>query len=323
MEAVVGSAPSGLVAGSPAGCPLCGGTEFEVQRRGCGDRLYWQAGSFDLSRCSSCGIVVTVPSPRGEEAAVYYPADYVSFVVPTRPRSGLARALRSLLRAPYRLRYGPVDRTSAPAHKGERVLDVGCGSGAYLQLMKERGWDVYGIEPSEGAAKAAVVTLGVPADNIFVGPAEQASWPANSFDLVTLSHVLEHLPEPRQTLADIHRWLRPGGRVRIWVPNIESAESKVFGKLWFGLDVPRHLVHYSSATVRRLVEGAGFEIERIVPEYQGSSLSGSLSHLGDELRHRHRHYRHSAPLYYATLPVASVLLGLGSCPSIDVTALKR
>jgi SAM-dependent methyltransferase len=168
-----------------------------------------------------------------------------------------------------------------------------------------------------------VEALGISSDRIFVGPAEEAEWPAGSFHLVTLSHVLEHLPNPRQTLADIHRWLRPGGRVRIWVPNVESAESRVFGDLWFGLDVPRHLIHYSRTTVRRLLEGAGFDVERMVPEYQGSSLSGSLSHLGRALTRRHRNYHHSSALYLATLPVASILLGLGSWPSIDVTAVKR
>lgn len=323
MEAITGPAQTGVGAGGATCCPLCGGTEFELRRQGCRDRLYWQPGSFDISRCKGCGILVTTPWPRSDEATTYYPRDYVSFVVPNRPRSGLARALRSLVRAPYVLRYGPVDRTPSPARQGELVLDIGCGSGAYLQQMQKRGWDVYGIEPSEAAATAAAAALGIRSDRIFVGPAEQADWPANSFHLVTLSHVLEHLPDPQQTLIDIHRWLRPGGRVRIWVPNVESAESRVFGKLWFGLDVPRHLVHYSPTTVRRLLEGSGFEVERIVPEYQGSSLSGSLSHVGDALRRRHRNYRHSASLYYTTLPLASMLLGLGSWASIDVTALKR
>jgi hypothetical protein len=79
-------------------------------------------------------------------------------------------------------------------------------------------------------------------------------------------------------------------------------------------------VHYSPATVRRLLETSGFKVERIVPEYQGSSLRGSLRLVTDALMRHHRSYRHYKRLYYATLPVASLLLGLGNSPCIDVTA---
>jgi SAM-dependent methyltransferase len=189
--------------------------------------------------------------------------------------------------------------------------------------MQDLGWEVYGIEPSAVAAASAAAALGIEPNRLFVGSADDAAWPANTFHLVTLSHVLEHLPDPRRTLMNIYRWLRPDGRVRIWVPNIESGESRVFGRLWFGLDVPRHLVHYSKATIRRLLEGTGFDIVRIVPEFQASSLSGSISHTSDALRRRRRQYRHSTRLYYATLPLASMLIGLGSSASLDVTAAKR
>jgi ubiquinone/menaquinone biosynthesis C-methylase UbiE len=189
--------------------------------------------------------------------------------------------------------------------------------------MQHLGWEVYGIEPNSAAAASAADALRIQPDRLFVGGVEEAEWPANTFHLVTLSHVLEHLPDPQGTLANIYRWLRPDGRVRMWVPNIESAESSAFGKLWFGLDVPRHLIHYSKTTIRRLLEGTGFHIVRIVPECQASSLSGSLSHTGDALRRRRRQYRHSARLYYATMPLASVLLGLGNSASLDVTAVKR
>jgi SAM-dependent methyltransferase len=313
----------------PAKCPVCDADEFELRREDCHDRLYWLPGSFEIDRCSGCGVLVTRPWPQGANLAAYYPTDYVSFGPHKGPPQGLMRALRGLVRLPYVMRYGPVNRTPAPKQPGSALLDVGCGAGAYLHQMQQLGWDVYGIEPSPAAATTAAALVLAP-DRIFVGGADEADWPPASFDFVTLSHVLEHLSQPRQTLAKIHRWLRPGGRLRIWVPNIESLESRVFGRLWFGLDVPRHLVHYSPSTVRRLLETSGFAIERMVPEFQGSSLSESLHLVTDAFSRRQRRipsseplyytYRHSAPTYYITLPFASLLLGLGSWPTIDITA---
>lgn len=292
-------------------------------RRGCVDRLYWSPGTFDIQRCNRCKVLLTNPWPVPNELAAYYPDDYISFVVQNRARTRLARALRGVLRAPYVLRYGPVDTTPRPSKPGERILDVGCGSGAYLQRMQRLGWDVHGIEPSPAAALAARNLLGVSNDRIVVGVAGEIDWPAETFHLVTLAHVLEHLPGPKQMLVEIWRWLRPGGRVRIWVPNIDSVESKVFRSFWFGLDVPRHLVHYSRPRVMSLLDETGFDVERIVPEYQGSSLSGSLWHLGNAISRQRRRYHHSQSLYYAALPFASAFLGMGSWPTIDVTAVKR
>jgi SAM-dependent methyltransferase len=302
-------------------CPVCGGLEFEFHRRGCRDRLYWLPGRFEIDRCKGCSVMVTVPSPSGDELAAYYPTDYVSFGSGKHPTPALIRVLGSLVQLPYLMRYGSVDRTPPAKVSGGALLDIGCGAGAYMQKMRQLGWDVYGIEPSPSAA-ASAGALGISPDRIFVGYADEADWPDASFDLITLSHVLEHLPEPRRTLGNTHRWLRRGGRVRIWVPNVESLESRVFGGLWFGLDVPRHLVHYSPTTIRRLLEGAGFVVEKIAPEYQGVTLLGSLAHVASAVAGRHRRYRHSAGLHRATLPLASLLLGLGSRPTLDVTAVK-
>jgi SAM-dependent methyltransferase len=202
------------------------------------------------------------------------------------------------------------------------VLDIGCGSGFYLQQLQQLGWDVYGVEPNPAAAAAAVELLGVPVERIQVQSADEADWPPGHFDLITLSHVLEHLADPRRALSDIHRWLARAGRVRIWVPNVDSLEARLFGKLWFALDVPRHLVHYSPATISRMLSLTGFKVQRLVPEYQASSLSGSLSHLLDAMTRRRRRYVHSSRLYLACVPIASLLLGLGLAASIDVTAAK-
>ena len=307
---------------TPMTCPLCRGVEFELHLKNCFDRRHWRPGIFEIYRCKACQVLVTKPWPVGDELAAYYPSDYVSFAPRDQRPSRLARALRSLVRLPYVLRYGSVNRTPSPPRLGSVLLDIGSGAGSYLHQMKELGWRVYGIEPSPAVAAAAARAAGISLDAIFVGSTDEAHWPDATFDLITLSHVLEHLSQPLRTLEKINRWLRPGGMVRIWLPNVESAESRIFAGLWFGLDIPRHLVHYSPATVRQLLQNTGFEVKHLVPEYQGSSLSGSLRLTADALSRRHRSYRHSNLLYYATLPLASLLLSLGNSPTIDVTAKK-
>jgi hypothetical protein len=110
--------------------------------------------------------------------------------------------------------------------------------------------------------------------------------------------------------------------IRLWLPNFESIESRVFRKLWFGLDVPRHLYHFGPHTIRATLETVGFSVERVVPQYQANTLSGSLRHTVDALLGRQVEVRESMALYYAFLPLASMLLALGTGGALDVTARK-
>lgn len=304
-----------------AGCSACGGERLERLHRSCPDRRHWLPGTYDVVRCATCGLGQTVPQPDAASLPALYPDAYVSFASGAHGARGrLGSLLRASLRLPYQLRYGTV--ASAPAADENRVLDVGCGAGVFLAELAAAGWNVWGIEPSPDAAAAALARLSVPHERIFVGGVEEADFADGSFDLVTMNHVLEHLVDPAQTLTNIHRWLAPGGRLRIRVPNLGSLESRVFGRLWFGLDVPRHLYHFSRKSLRIMLEGAGFASVRAVPEFQGSSLSGSVSHLVDAVLRRRRDYRHSPAVYHAVLPVASLLVAAGSAASLDVTARR-
>lgn len=302
-------------------CPACGGDRLEGLHRNCPDRRHWLPGTYDVVRCATCGLGQTAPQPDAASLPALYPDAYASFASGARGARGpLGSLLKASFRLPYRLRYGSL--APAPAPDGNRLLDVGCGTGVFLAEQAAAGWDVWGIEPNPEAAAAALARLPALSDRIIVRGIEDADFPDCSFDLVTMNHVLEHLVDPARTLASVHRWLVPGGRVHVRVPNIESLESRVFGRLWFGLDVPRHLYHFSRKSLRIMLEGAGFASVRAVPEFQGSSLSGSVSHLVDAVLRRRRDYRHSRAVYYAALPVISLLVALGSAASLDVTARR-
>ena len=304
-------------------CSLCGDDRFCPVYRACPDRLQWLPGYFDVVRCRRCGLVRTSPRPTRESIGFYYPESYGHFAPDESRRSALYAALRWVVRLPYRLRYGHADAADRPSAGANRLLDLGCGAGLLLADMARLGWDPWGLEPNPEMAQRTVERLGVSRDRVFAGTAEEADYPAESFDLVTMSHVVEHLHDPRGVLAKVHRWLRPGGRIRIWIPNFGSLESRVFRRLWHGLDVPRHLHHFSPATLRRMLEASGFAVERVVPQVQGNMLTGSVAYLVDALLRRRRPYRESRALHYALLPAASVLLALGQGGAMDVAATRR
>ena len=189
--------------------------------------------------------------------------------------------------------------------------------------MSALGWEPWGIEPNAALARGTVQRLGLPEERVLAGTAEEADFQDGTFDLVTMSHVLEHVHNPRDTLADVARWLAPHGRVRIWLPNYGSLESRAFRHLWQGLDIPRHLYHFTPATLRATLTAAGFEVERMIPQWQGNMLTGSLTYAFDALRGRERAYRESRRLHVAVLPAAAALLALGQGGCLDVTARRR
>jgi len=302
-------------------CNLCGGDRFDLVYAALPDRRHWLAGRFDVVRCAACGLVQTNPRPTVEAIGAFYPESYGPHAAPVEDEAGAPlRLARAVVRSPYALRYGRRGQHVTPPRPGARVLDIGCSVGRRLAELSALGWEVWGIEPSAPAAEIARRRLHVPDERIVVAPAESADFPSASFDLVTASHVVEHLHDPQAVLSKARSWLRDDGVLQVSMPNVESLESRLFGRLWFGLDLPRHLYHFSPRTLGAMLERCGFQVERIVPEYQADSLGGSVSNVGGAVRRRRRPHRSSTALHYAVLPVASVALGLGSGGAMVATA---
>jgi SAM-dependent methyltransferase len=264
-------------------CPLCRAPDATVL---CAERdlALGVPGRFPLSRCEGCGLLYQNPRVRRDQLDRMYPAHY-----PPHARDpDLGRVLRDRSPAVRRVlarrlgyahlesgRAGAGDRLRARLRRRRilknfppwigagRLLDVGCATGRFLQQMAAVGWRVSGIElDPEAAAKArtvtADVTLGDPAD---------LTLPRASFDLVTAFHVVEHLPDPRRAVGNMLEWLAPGGLLVIEVPNVGGWGGALFGRYWSGLDFPRHLTHFTPATMRSLVEQCG---GRVVDEWHWS-----------------------------------------------------
>jgi SAM-dependent methyltransferase len=146
---------------------------------------------------------------------------------------------------------------------GGSVLDIGCSSGGFLGSLKAGSWKLHGIELSPLTAERARAKTGA---DIFVGEALDANFPPRSFDLITCMDVLEHLYEPSEVLKRVSEWLKPGGIFYVFVPNIRSWEARIFRSYWYGLDLPRHLHHFSAKSLGTLAASAGLQqLQMVTP----------------------------------------------------------
>src|SRR5208337_943273 len=139
--------------------------------------------------------------------------------------------------------------------RGQRLLDIGCGNGDFLVNAQEAGWFVSGLEPDPEAA-AVARQRGL---HVTMGTVDVLANEWNSFDAITLSHVIEHVHEPNLLLQAVRRLLKPGGVAYIDTPNIDSRGAHYFGKNWRGLEPPRHLVLFNPASLIALLSALGFE----------------------------------------------------------------
>jgi len=141
---------------------------------------------------------------------------------------------------------------------GSYILDGGCGTGEFLSALKDR-YKVEGFEPESNAARWAREKLGL---SVNTGNLDSLTLPEESFNIVTLWHVLEHIPSPLNDLQHIYRILRPGGLLLIALPNIASFDAKVYRACWVAIDAPRHLWHFAKSQITKLTKKAGFELKR-------------------------------------------------------------
>ena len=246
-------------------CPVCAKTAGVREWLHAPDRFHGRREQYRLVRCQHCSLVWLSNSPQPSEMHLHYTNAYHKLISATGRNS------------PHRWR----ERIAALAtyKQAGTLLDLGCSSGAFLESLKSEAWRLYGIEMSAEEAETAQARSGA---QVFVGDIPEAPFKPESFDVITCFDVLEHVYHPRQVLAKVAEWLKTGGVFYVLVPNIDSAEARVFGSYWHGLELPRHLSHFSPDSLKFLAGSVGLR-EVSLETRRNPAVGTSLRYVWDDV----------------------------------------
>jgi SAM-dependent methyltransferase len=245
-------------------CPVCGQVGAQEWLRG-PDRLHGRQEQYTLVRCPACSLVCLSNPPKPAEMHLHYTDAYDKLISASGQNS------------PHRWRARKAALT--PHKRSGALLDLGCSSGSFLESLKGEGWKLHGIEMSTECAKIAEAKSGA---HVFVGDILEAPFRRESFDVITCFDVLEHLYEPLRVMAKVGEWLKPGGIFYVLVPNVDSAEARIFGSYWHGLEMPRHLFHYSPTSLKFLANSAGLR-EVSLETRRNPAVGTSLRYVWDDV----------------------------------------
>lgn len=235
-------------------CPVCEYPKARIRYR-MNDRFFRTCSDeIPLYECSSCGLLFQLEEGAQADPSLIYPPGYWW------EESGSAGRLERIYRN-WMLRHDQLKFTLAAASSSFpcRLLDIGCGAGAFVKVALEAGFDAYGLESAPEAARIATQDL---PGRIFEGSEQDLVERGEKFDLITLFHCLEHIPGPFAYLKSLRKLLRSPGRLIAQVPNRNSIQAKILGPRWYGLDCPRHLCNYTTSSLLHLLGRAGYRIHR-------------------------------------------------------------
>ena len=248
-------------------CPICSSSEiYEVLKA----KDYTVSQEiFSIWECKHCSLRFTQSIPDAKDIGRYYQSgDYISH---SDTKKGLVNNLYHIVRN-YTLQQKKKLITQYTGLNSGRLLDVGCGTGSFLSVMKTAGWQVNGLEPDEEARALALQK------NITVDPVDHLfSFPPASFNAITLWHVLEHVHELHRYMDQLKKLLTTNGVIFIAVPNYTSADARHYKESWAAYDVPRHLYHFSPASMSTLLSLHGLKEVKTLPMWFDSFYVSMLS----------------------------------------------
>ncbi len=275
-------------------CDLCGSWASQPFLNSVDRNWAVQSGFFDLdrretvwhvARCQQCGLMYLNPRPTRARLLDHYPRTYYAYT-PGEPglTKGCKETIKHWLRGhqlPWSLFQGvglgaglrDVVTDECGWVKPGSFLDVGCGSGVALSALARLGWKTFGIDVSNEALNQARIH----GHTVWLGDLTDVDIPQSSMDVINMSHVLEHMPSPRNALASARTIVRPGGRLFIEVPNAGAFGSAVFRSRSWNWDLPRHFYHFTQDTLTRLVTDAGFDIIRLKTKSTSRYLVQSMA----------------------------------------------
>lgn len=227
---------------------------------------------FQIKRCANCGFRFTSPRPNDEDLGQYYKAE--SYVSHSDTKKGLINTLYHWVRS-----YTLIKKLQLVMHytglKKGRILDYGAGTGAFLNTCKTNGWDGVGIEPDSDARRVMTEKFSI---------SSYTNWQAartenvlHNFDAITAWHVLEHVPDIKETIQELRNALSEKGKLIVAVPNPDSFDAAYYKESWAAYDVPRHLWHFAPADIERLMKDQGLGLVKILPMVFDSFYVSMLS----------------------------------------------
>ena len=249
-------------------CPCCGSTHITPQLKAIDYTV--SKDFFEIWHCNNCTLRFTQYVPDAENISPFYQS--TSYVSHSDTQDGFINKLYHRVRN-FTLKQKRKLIIDATQTTNGNLLDVGAGTGAFSNEMKEAGWQVIGLEPDTTARQVALNKFGLQLDE----PDKLFSLTANHFEAITMWHVLEHVHNLHGYLEQYHKILKPNGRLIIAVPNYTSYDAQLYNEYWAAYDVPRHLYHFSPKSMTRLASLKGFKIKAYKPMWFDSFYVSMLS----------------------------------------------
>jgi 2-polyprenyl-3-methyl-5-hydroxy-6-metoxy-1,4-benzoquinol methylase len=257
-----------MVSESVVYCPVCKSDQIHFALK---VKDYSVSGEFfEVVECNRCSLRFTKDPPPADQISRYYQSE--NYISHSNTKKGFVNRLYHIVRnQTMASKFYLIEKTTKLQRA--RHLDIGAGTGAFVQYMNKKGWKSIGVEPDAEARKQAILHHNTP----LLAAEELESFPPESFDAVTLWHVLEHIHDLYPFLHQIKKILNAQGMVFIAVPNYTSYDARKYGSTWAAYDVPRHLYHFSPNSVRWLFRDAGFQLIGEVPMWWDSFYISLLS----------------------------------------------
>jgi len=230
-------------------CPWCGSNKAQINLWLKDEFLTKE--DFHICECLNCGLLYTMPRPSKEKIGAYYKSDeYYSHQ--ENKKGFVPRLYEAIKKINLKHKFRLASR-DLPVGK---LLDIGCGVGDFLHVAENKGWQCTGIEPSEEAREIA--RQRIKGDLLYSEDLNHL--PDQSFDLITMWHVLEHVDDLKWQVAQLQRLIKPNGRIVIAVPNYRSYDGRFYNAYWAAYDVPRHLNHFNKTVLTKMFKTSGLSL---------------------------------------------------------------
>jgi SAM-dependent methyltransferase len=283
-------------------CPICNSSETEVKFEVIDDSVTGEL--FGLSFCKSCNFLFTTQPPSKENIGRYYKSE--NYISHTDSSKGLFNRVYQIIRKYTLSSKRSIITRFLEERKTSKLLDYGCGTGAFLKEMQSDGWNVFGIEPDDYAREKASSLIN---QEVYC-PVKIHDFEKNSFEVITLWHVLEHVHDLHETLAQLHNILTESGLIIIAVPNHLSGDASHYNSSWAAYDVPRHLYHFNPTSLQKLLGLHGLKIVKVLPMWFDSFYVSLLSE-----KYKHGKMRILPALLQGFYSNLNALINPGTCSS--------